>query len=97
MSARQAFVIRDKHGRVYPARSKRLAPDFYFHEQIYRGDGETVRLFDAKGTTQLSIVRFGEQTADVSNGTLIDGKTGPLVAYKVATPRRARRGCRHAG
>ena len=36
--------IKDKAGRVYPARSKRLAPDFFFQEQIYRADGETVRL-----------------------------------------------------
>ncbi len=39
-----SFVIQDKVGRVYPARSKRLAPDFFFQNQIYRGDGETVRL-----------------------------------------------------
>ena len=39
-----SFVIKDKVGRVYPARSKRLAPDFFFHEQIYRADGETARL-----------------------------------------------------
>ena len=29
-----SFVVKDKVGRVYPARSKRLAPDFFFHEQI---------------------------------------------------------------
>jgi hypothetical protein len=39
-----SFVIRDKVGRVYPARSKRLAPDFFFQEQVYREDGENVRL-----------------------------------------------------
>jgi len=39
-----SFRIKDKAGRVYPARSKRLAPDFFFQEQIYRADGETVRL-----------------------------------------------------
>src|SRR5262245_21986713 len=39
-----SFRIKDKAGRVYPARSKRLAPDFFFQEQIYRSDGETVRL-----------------------------------------------------
>ncbi len=38
------FVFRDPLGRVYPARSRRLAPDFFFHDQIYRGDGETVLL-----------------------------------------------------
>src|SRR5262245_30012005 len=39
-----SFRIKDKAGRVYPPRSKRLAPDFFFQEQIYRADGETVRL-----------------------------------------------------
>ncbi|MBI1873089.1 MAG: CehA/McbA family metallohydrolase [Acidobacteria bacterium] len=39
-----SFVIRDTLGRVYPARSKRLAPDFFFQNQIYRADGESVRL-----------------------------------------------------
>jgi hypothetical protein len=38
------FVFRDERGRVYPARSRRLAPDFFFHDQIYRGHGETVLL-----------------------------------------------------
>jgi hypothetical protein len=39
-----AFLIRDKEGRVYPAQAKRLAPDFFFHPQVYRATGETVRL-----------------------------------------------------
>ena len=38
------FVFRDLQGRVYPARSRRLAPDFFFHDQIYRHSGETVAL-----------------------------------------------------
>jgi len=39
-----SFLIKDKSGRVYPAQSKRLAPDFSFHPQIYRQDGESIRL-----------------------------------------------------
>jgi hypothetical protein len=39
-----SFVFRDGQGRVYPAQTRRLAPDFFFHPQIYRGDGETVAL-----------------------------------------------------
>ncbi len=39
-----SFTIRDANQRVYPALSKRLAPDFGFHPQVYRADGETVRL-----------------------------------------------------
>lgn len=38
------FVFRDSHGRVYPAQSRRLAPDLFFHAQIYRADGEEVLL-----------------------------------------------------
>ncbi|MGK0186147.1 MAG: hypothetical protein ACI9R3_001930, partial [Verrucomicrobiales bacterium] len=47
-----AFEFRDKFGRVYPAQSKRAAPDFAFHPQVYRADGEKIRLpigkYDAK-------------------------------------------------
>jgi hypothetical protein len=39
-----SFIIRDRLNRIYPARSKRLAPDFFFQPQIYREDGEQVRL-----------------------------------------------------
>ena len=39
-----ALTIRDSFGRVYPNPARRLAPDFFFHEQIYRADGESVTL-----------------------------------------------------
>lgn len=39
-----AFVIRDQQGRIYPNPARRLAPDFFFHHQVYRHDGETVML-----------------------------------------------------
>ncbi len=38
------FEFRDKLGHVYPSQAKRLAPDFHFHPQIYRADGEHVKL-----------------------------------------------------
>lgn len=38
------FVFHDEHGRVYPSMTRRLAPDFFFHEQIYRHSGESVHL-----------------------------------------------------
>ncbi len=38
------FIFRDERNRVYPARSRRLAPDLFFHDQIYRHDGESVSL-----------------------------------------------------
>src|SRR5258706_13021202 len=39
-----AFTIRDRLERIYPNPAKRLAPDFFFQPQIYRADGESVRL-----------------------------------------------------
>lgn len=38
------FIFRDQQGRVYPARTRRLEPDFFFHDQIYRHHGESVLL-----------------------------------------------------
>ncbi len=39
-----SFVIRDRQGRIYPPQTKRLAPDFAFHPQVYRSDGEVLKL-----------------------------------------------------
>ena len=39
-----SFIVRDKQNRLYPNPSKRLAPDFFFQPQVYRADGETLRL-----------------------------------------------------
>ncbi len=38
------FTFKDKLGRVYPAKAKRLAPDFFFQDQVYRHSGGTVLL-----------------------------------------------------
>ena len=38
------FVFRDDKGRIYPSKSRRLAPDFFFHDQVYRHSGESVSL-----------------------------------------------------
>jgi hypothetical protein len=50
------FVIRDSHGRVYPNPARRLAPDFFFHKQVYRTDQESI------------LLPPGEYTAEVSRG-----------------------------
>jgi len=52
--AMAAFEIRDSAGRVYPLPSKRLEPDFFFHPQVYRADGETVRLPAGRYTVTMS-------------------------------------------
>lgn len=48
------FVFEDAHHRIYPAPSRRLAPDFFFQNQIYRHSGESVMLAAGKYT-----VRYG--------------------------------------
>lgn len=51
-----SFLIRDRQERIYPTKYKRLAPDFSFHPQVYRADGELLRLPP------------GEYTIDVTRG-----------------------------
>jgi hypothetical protein len=38
------FTFKDLSGHIYPPRAKRLTPDFFFQDQIYRADGGTVLL-----------------------------------------------------
>ena len=42
--AMASFLFRDALGRVYPSPTRRLAPDFFFHPQVYRQSGEIVLL-----------------------------------------------------
>ena len=53
-----AFVIKDQQGRVYPHQSRRLSPDFFFHQQIYRSDGESLPL--PPGNYSVSVSRGPE-------------------------------------
>ena len=48
------LMIQDSRGRVYPNPARRLAPDFFFHPQIYRADGEKVILPAGKYTVTAS-------------------------------------------
>ncbi|MBV9126065.1 MAG: CehA/McbA family metallohydrolase [Planctomycetes bacterium] len=38
------FLFHDRAGHIYPPQAKRLAPDLFFQQQIYRPDGGTVLL-----------------------------------------------------
>ncbi len=53
-----SFLFRDDLGRVCPSPTRRLAPDFFFHPQIYRHSGETVLL--APGTYKVEFTRGPE-------------------------------------
>ncbi|HXI52721.1 MAG TPA: CehA/McbA family metallohydrolase, partial [Candidatus Saccharimonadales bacterium] len=63
-----AFEIRDSAGRVYPLPSKRLEPDFFFQPQVYRSDGETVRL--PAGSYSIVMSRGPESVAKKSTLTV---------------------------
>jgi hypothetical protein len=69
------FDIHDMAGRVYPSLVKRRAPDFWFHSQVYRADGETVRL--PKGELVISYGRGPEYLAGTRTVT-ITGKPQTL-------------------
>jgi hypothetical protein len=61
-AAMASFIIRDHRRRVYPVPSRRLAPDFFFHPQVYRTTGETVRL--TPGTYEVEFTRGPEYFVD---------------------------------
>ena len=48
------LTIRDKKSNVYPSQSKRLAPDFFFHPQVYRESGESMLLPAGEYTLEYS-------------------------------------------
>jgi hypothetical protein len=67
-----SFVIHDASGRIYPSTAKRLAPDMEFQPQVYRHDGESVKL------------PAGTYTFDVGRGPeyLVERRTVQIVAGK---------------
>jgi len=71
-----SFLIRDPQRRIYPNPSKRLAPDFPFQPQIYRGDAEQISLPEGNYTCEYSggpecLVRTKEFTVTASGPDLL--------------------------
>ncbi|MEC9097311.1 MAG: CehA/McbA family metallohydrolase [Planctomycetota bacterium] len=66
------FVIRDKQGRIYPSRFRRLEPDFYFHDQIYRYDKEVIHL--PPGNYEFVVTRGPEYIAKTHEINITDRK-----------------------
>ncbi len=71
--AMASFIFRDRIGRVYPSPSRRLAPDFFFHPQIYRHSGETVML--PPGNYQVEVGRGPEYLVQTSSITVPASKS----------------------
>ena len=68
-----AFTIRDAWNRVYPSRGRRLAPDFFFHNQIYRHSGESVLL--PPGNYTVEYARGPEYRVKTQTVTVPNAKT----------------------
>lgn len=64
--------IRDEAGRVYPSQTKRVAPDFFFHPQIYRADGESLRL--PAGEYRVHFQRGPESLAEIREEVVTVGR-----------------------
>jgi hypothetical protein len=69
------FIIRDAQRRVYPSPAKRLAPDFPFHPQVYRSDGETLKLPDGDYTVEFS---RGPESISQSQSLKVDEQSRQL-------------------
>ncbi len=72
-----SFVFRDRMGRVYPSPSRRLAPDFFFHPQVYRQSGESVLL--PPGNYQVEVARGPEYLVQTGSITVPDSRNTKSV------------------
>jgi hypothetical protein len=68
-----ALVIRDEQNRIYPNPARRLAPDFFFHNQVYRADGESLSL--PPGNYSATVSRGPEYLSQTQNFTVGNQKT----------------------
>ena len=75
-----ALEIRDGQGRVYPNPARRLAPDFFFHNQIYRQTGETVSL--PLGTYNIRISR-GPEFVPINQKLVVGAGQEPVLHAKL--------------
>ncbi len=77
-----ALVIRDQLGRVYPNPARRLAPDFFFHDQVYRSDGESVHL--PPGQYTIAISRGPEYLEQIQSLTIEKGVASQSLNVELA-------------
>lgn len=75
------FVFRDQWGRVYPNPARRLAPDFFFHNQVYRSSGESIHLPPGDYSVQLS--RGPEYFVDTYHLTVKRGVVSQRAKFQV--------------
>jgi hypothetical protein len=76
-----SFTLRDAHGRVYPNPARRLAPDFFFHNQIYRADGESIHLPAGEYTVEFG--RGPEYHIDTHQLVVADGVVSQAAEFQL--------------
>ena len=76
-----SFVFRDRFGRVYPNPARRFAPDFFFHNQVYRADGESVTL--PPGEYTVTVTRGPEYLVDTHRLTVRSGVSTQRTDYRL--------------
>jgi hypothetical protein len=79
--ATAGFVIRDALGRVYPSQAKRLAPDFAFHPQVYRAEGEVLRL--PAGEYQVEFWRGPESVTQLQSLTVLETGADQEASFRL--------------
>lgn len=70
-----SLTIKDERDHIYPPQAMRLAPDMFFQPQIYRADGETMRLPDGEYTVE---ARRGPEYLCTSHNVTIDATHGRI-------------------
>jgi hypothetical protein len=73
------FVVRDSQGRIYPNPARRLAPDFFFHNQVYRDDGESIHL--PPGDYDVEVSRGPEYAVTSQKLTVKSGAASQKAAF----------------
>lgn len=76
-----SFLIRDKQERIYPAKTKRLAPDFAFQPQVYRTDGEQIRL--PAGAYTVEYTRGPEYIVERQTLTIAEGAKNQEWSFRL--------------
>jgi hypothetical protein len=73
-----SITIQDKLDRVYPAQAMRLAPDMQFQKNIYRADGETVRLPDGEYAVEST---RGPEYLPISQKVVVNNGQGQIEIH----------------
>lgn len=75
--ATSSLIFRDTNGHIYPEQVKRLAPDFFFQPQVYREDGETIKL--PPGRYEVEFTRGPEYLTETRSVEITSGKSQPVT------------------